>query len=155
MVEPTPEKKDDEPKEGSVSEYFRRYVLTRKGKSPEDKIQEACKEINYRNLIILIAVGDYIINQAKNIKEVAKKWGLSFSTAQRAMSRKREHSVGGRQYAKRKKAAEKQKGPAKKSKWIEEKGTTKPAEDRHPEPVEPSQDSSDNTELPDVPWVHT
>ena len=83
MVELTPEKKDDEPKEESVSEYFRRYVLTGKGKSPEDKIQEACKEINYRNLIILIAVRDYIINQAKNIKEVAKKWGLSFSAVQR------------------------------------------------------------------------
>ena len=88
MVELTPEKKDDEPKEESASEYFRRYVLTGKGKSPEDKIQEACKEINYQNLIVLIAVRDYIVNQAKNIKEVAKKWGLAFSTVQRAMSRK-------------------------------------------------------------------
>ena len=155
MVELTPEKKDDEPEEESVSEYFRRYVLTRKGKSPEDKIQEVCKEINYQNLIVLIAVRDYIVNQAKNIKEVAKKWGLSFSAVQRAMSRKQEHSVGGRQYAKRKKAAEKQEGPAKKSKWIEEKSMTKPAEDRSPQPVEPSQDSSDSTELSDVPWVHT
>ena len=42
------------------------------------------------------------MNQARNIKEVAKKWGLSFSTIQRVMSRKREHSVGGRQYAKKK-----------------------------------------------------
>ena len=155
MVEPTPGEKDDEPEEESISEYFRRYVLTGKGKSLEDKIQEACKEINYQNLIILIAVGDYIVNQAKNIKEVAKKWGLSFSTVQRAMSRKREHSVGGRQYTKRKKAAEKQEGPAKKSKQIKEKSTTKPAEDRSPQPAEPSQDSSDSTELPDVPWVHT
>ena len=120
MVEPTPGEKDDEPKEESVSEYFRRYVLTGKGKSPEDKIQEACKEINYQNLIVLIPVRDYIINQAKNIKEVAKKWGLSFSAVQRAMSRKQEHSVGGRQYAKRKKAAEKQEGPAKMSKWIKD-----------------------------------
>ena len=47
MVEPTPEKKDDEPEEESINEYFRKYILTRKGKSPEDKIQEACKEINY------------------------------------------------------------------------------------------------------------
>ena len=71
------------------------------------------------------------------------------------MSRKREHSVGGRQYAKRKKAVEKQEGPAKKSKWIKEKSMTKPAGDRSPQPAEPSQDSSDSTELPDVPWVHT
>ena len=78
-----------------------------------------------------------------------------FSAVQRVMSRKWEHSVGGRQYAKRKKAAEKQEGPAKKSKQIEEKRTTEPAEVRSPQPAEPSQDSSDSTELPDVPWVHT
>ena len=155
MVEPTPEKKDDEPEEESVNEYFRKYILTGKGKSPEDKIQEACKEINYQNLVMLIAVGDYVINQAKNIKEVAKKWGLSFSAVQRVMSRKQEHSVGGRQYAKRKKAAEKQEGPAKKSKQIEEKCTTEPAEVRSPQPAEPNQDSLDSTELPDVLWVHT
>ena len=47
MVEPTAEEKDDELKEESVNEYFRNYILTRKGKSPKDKIQEACKEINY------------------------------------------------------------------------------------------------------------
>ena len=47
MVEPTPGGKDVEPEEESVSEYFKRYVFTSKGKSPEDKIQEACKEINY------------------------------------------------------------------------------------------------------------
>ena len=155
MVEPTLEKKDDEPEEESVNEYFRKYILTGKGKSPEDKIQEACKEINYQNLVILIAVWDYVVNQAKNIKEVAKKWGLSFSAVQRVMSRKWEHSIGGRQYTKRKKAAEKQEGPAKKSKWIEEKRTTEPAGVRSPQPAEPSQDSSDSTELPNVPWVHT
>ena len=121
MVEPTPGEKDVEPEEESISEYFKRYVLTRKGKSPEDKIQEACKEINYQNLIVLIAVGDYIVNQAKNIKEVTKKWGLSFSAIQRAMSRKQEHSVRGRQYTKRKKAAEKQECPVKESKQIKEK----------------------------------
>ena len=155
MVEPTPEKKDDEPQEESVNEYFRKYILTGKGKSPEDKIQEACKEINYQNLVILIAVGDYVINQTRNIKEVAKKWGFSFSAVQQAMSRKWDHSVGGRQYTKRKRVAEKQEGPAKKSRWIEEKCTTEPAEVRSPQPAEPSQDSLDSTELPDVAWVHT
>ena len=56
-----------------------------------------------------------------NIKEVAKKWGLSFSAVQRAISRKGEHSIGGRQYTKRKKAVKKQEGPAKKSQQIKEK----------------------------------
>ena len=57
-------------------------MLTGKGKNPEEKIQEACKEINYRNLVVLIMVGDYVVNQAKNIKEVARKWGLLFSAVQ-------------------------------------------------------------------------
>ena len=55
-------------------------MLSGKGKNPKEKIQEACKEINYRNLVVLITVGDYVINQTRNIKEVTKKWGLSFST---------------------------------------------------------------------------
>ena len=107
IIEPTAQEKEDEPDEENINEYFKKFVLTGKGKGPEEKIQEACKEINYQNLVILIAV-DYVVNKAKNIKEVAKKWGLSFSAVQRAMSHKKEHSVGGRQYAKRKRVVEKQ-----------------------------------------------
>ena len=44
MVEPTVEEKDDEPKEENVNEYFRKYILTRKGKGPKEKLQQACKE---------------------------------------------------------------------------------------------------------------
>ena len=47
MIEPTAEEKDDEPEEENVNEYFRKYILTGKGKGPKEKIQEACKEINY------------------------------------------------------------------------------------------------------------
>ena len=96
MVGLTVEEKDDESEEENVNEYLRKYILTGKGKGPKEKIQEACKEINYRNLVVLIAVGDYVVNQAKNIKEIAREWGLSFSAVQWAMSRKWEHSVGGR-----------------------------------------------------------
>ena len=73
IAEPTAEEREDEPKEENVNEYFKKYILSGKGKGPEEKIQEACKEINYRNLVVLITVGDYIVNKAKNIKEVAKK----------------------------------------------------------------------------------
>ena len=72
-VERTTEEGDDEPNKGTVDEYFQKYMLSGRGKNPEEKIQEACKEINYRNLVVLIAVSDYVVNQAKNIKEVAKK----------------------------------------------------------------------------------
>ena len=87
IVEWTTEEGDDEPNKSTVDEYFQKYMLSGKGKNPKEK-NEACKEINYRNLVVLIAVCDYVVNQAKNIKEVAKKWGLSFSAIQRAMSRK-------------------------------------------------------------------
>ena len=66
------EREDDELSEGSKDKYFQRYVLMGKGKNPEEKVQQACKEINFWNLIVLIAVGDYIVNQARNIKEAAK-----------------------------------------------------------------------------------
>ena len=88
IVEQTTEEGDDEPNKRTVDEYFQKYMLSGKGKNPKEKIQEACKEINYRNLVVLITVGDHVMNQARNIKEVAKKWGLLFSTIQRAMSRK-------------------------------------------------------------------
>ena len=143
------EREDDEPSEGSKDKYFQRYMLTGKGKNPEEKVQQACKEINFWNLIVLIVVGDYIVNQARNIKEAAKKWGLSFSSIQRAMSQKREHSIGRRQYAKRKRDEEKQEGPVKKSKQMEAKRASEMVE------AENSQDSLDGTELPDVPWTHT
>ena len=71
------------------------------------------------------------------------------------MSHKREHSVGGRQYAKRKRMAEKQEGPTKKSQCSKEKQTTEPARTESPQPTEQSQDSSDSRELPDVPWTQT
>ena len=70
IVELTAEEKEDEPDEENVNKYFKKYMLTGKGKDLEEKIQEACKEINYQNLVILIAVGDYVVNKAKNIKEV-------------------------------------------------------------------------------------
>ena len=88
IVEQTTEEGNDEPNESDVDEYFQKHMLSGKGKNPKEKIQEACKEINYRNLVVLIAVSNYVVNQARNIKEVAKKWGLSFSAIQRAMSRK-------------------------------------------------------------------
>ena len=141
-VEQTTKEGHDEPNEGTVDEYFQKYMLSGRGKNTEEKIQEACKEISYRNLVILIAVGDYVVNQAKNIKEVAKKWGLSFSAIQRAMSRKREHSVAGRQYAKKKKVKEKQGDFVKRSKWTGKKSTTEMPEARSMSPVEPNQDSS-------------
>ena len=103
IVEQTMEEGDDEPNESNVDEYFQKYMLSGKGKNSEEKIHEACKEINYRNLVVLIAVGNYVVNQARNIKEAAKKWGLSFSAIQRAMSRSENTALVGGNTPKRRK----------------------------------------------------
>ena len=32
-----------------MDEYFKKYVLSGKGRDPEEMINEACKEVNYQN----------------------------------------------------------------------------------------------------------
>ena len=63
LEEEGPEKEEEEPEAEITNEYFRKYILTGKGKGPKEKINEACKEINYKNLLVLVAMGDYIINK--------------------------------------------------------------------------------------------
>ena len=123
IEEEAAEKEDDELEAKVTNEYFKKYILLGKGRDPEEKISEACKEIKYCNLLVFIAVGDYTVNKARNIQMVAKKWGLSFSAIQQAMSQKKEHSVGGRQYRKRKRSAtsEEMEEPIRKSKCLKEK----------------------------------
>ena len=44
-VPPEEEEKEDEPDEENINKYFKKYMVTGKGKGPEEKIQESCKEI--------------------------------------------------------------------------------------------------------------
>ena len=74
--------------------------MTGKGDTPEQKMNEAVKELNYHNILVVIAVGDKTINNIGSIHTVAEKWGLSYSIVQRAISGIKEHHQGGRQYYK-------------------------------------------------------
>ena len=160
--EEVPEKEEEHEAE-ITDKYFQKYMLTGKGKGPEEKINEACKEINYKNLLVLVAMGDYVINKPQNIKEVAKKWGLSFSSIQWAMSGENKHSVGGRQYTKRKGSDEQKEGTPRKSKHL--KGKVPPTTEMAPEdkrksvpevnPDEEPMEMISGKELPDVPWTKT
>ena len=105
---------------------------------------------------MLLAVGDYIVNQVKSIKEVAKKWGLSFSAVQQAMSGKCEHSMAGRQYAQKRKSMEQPEESAKRSKRLQEKPSPQSREEKAPTPNPAEVDggmTDDSQELPDVPWA--
>ena len=74
--------------------------MSGKGDTPEQKVNEAVKELNYHDMLVVIAVGDKTINNIGSIRMVAEKWGLSYSIIQRAISGIKEHRQGGRQYNK-------------------------------------------------------
>ena len=76
------------------------YVLSGKGDTPEQKVNEAVKDLNYHNMVVVIAVRDKMINNVGSIHAVAEKWGLSFSVVQHALSGIKEHRQGGQQYDK-------------------------------------------------------
>ena len=56
-----------------------------KGDTPEQKVNEMVKELNYHNMLVVIAVEDKTINNIGSICTVAEKRGLSYSIIQRAI----------------------------------------------------------------------
>ena len=82
------------------TDSYQHYVMSGKGDTPEQKVNKAVKELNYHNMLVVIAVGDKTINNIGSIRTVAEKWELSYSIIQRAISGVKEHCQGGRQYNK-------------------------------------------------------
>ena len=79
---------------------YQHYVMPGKGDTPEQKVNEKVKELNYHNMLVVIVAGDKTINNIGSIRTVAEKWGLSYSIIQRAISGIKKHHQGGRQYDK-------------------------------------------------------
>ena len=74
---------------------YNRYVISGKEETPKQKVNEAVKDINYHNMVVVIVVGERTINNVGSICTVAEKWGLSFSVVQWALSGIKEHRQGG------------------------------------------------------------
>ena len=81
----TPEPVEEPSPETEKTNSYQHYIMTGKGDTPEQKVNEAVKDLNYHNMVIVIAVGDKMINHVGSIRTVAKKWGLSYSVIQWAM----------------------------------------------------------------------
>ena len=58
------------------------YILSGIGDMPEQKVNEAVKDFNYHNMLVMIVVRDKTINNMGSIHTVAEKWGLSYSIVQ-------------------------------------------------------------------------
>ena len=67
------------------------------GEDVEKKLQSIVNSIGEQSTLFLMAVGDCIVNK-KSQAEIATKYNISRSKIQRAMSGKKEHRKGGKQY---------------------------------------------------------
>ena len=72
------------------------------GENVEKKLQSIINSIGDQSALFLMAVGDCIVNK-KSQAEVAMKYNIPRSRIQRAMSGKKEHRKGGKQYQQEKK----------------------------------------------------
>ena len=72
------------------------------GENAEKKLQSIINSIGDKSALFLIAVRDCIVNK-KSQAEVATKYNIPRSRIQRAMSGKKEHRKGGKQYQQEKK----------------------------------------------------
>ena len=162
----------DEPEKEPSSEAertdsYQHYVMSGKGDTPEQKVNEAVKELNYHNMLVVIAVGDKTINNIGSISMVAEKWGLSYSIIQRAISGIKEHHQGGRQYDKitgclqrrsrckpdesqAQDKSDREAPPIKKSKTGKEKSSRK-ASGKKVQEKKTERESSSSDELPNIP----
>ena len=125
-------------------------------------MNEAVKDLNYHNILVVIAVRDKTINNIGSIHTVAKKWGLSYSIVQRAISGVKEHRQGGQQYDKmagqpqrrsrpREDESDQEVLPLIKCKTGKGKSSRKMSEKKIQE-KKCKKDSSSSDELPDVPF---
>ena len=124
------------------------------GESMEKKLQSIINSIGEQSALLLMAVGDCIVNK-KSQAEIARKYDVPRSRVQWAMSGKKEHKKGGKQYwqERKRKMSEEDSTRIQKLRKSEKEQEEKELEriDDRPTPVTESHDSEDDSdELPDV-----
>ena len=166
MTRKTSEPTEEQGPEAEKTDPYNRYVLSGKGDMPEQKVNEAVKDLNYHNILVMIVVRDKTINNVGSIHTVAEKWGLSYSIVQQAISGVKEHQQEGRQYNKitglpqrrsrhredesqPEDKSDQEAPPPKKSKTGRGKSSKKVAK-KKTQAKRPEEGDSDNEELPDV-----
>ena len=119
------------------------------GKSMEKKLQSIVNSIGEQSTLLLMAVGDCIVNK-KSQGEIARKYDIPRSRVQWAMSGKKEHKKGGKQYQQERKRKTSEEDSIKSQKLRRSEKELKRVEDK-PTPVAESHNSEDNSdELPGI-----
>ena len=119
------------------------------GENAEKKLQSIINSIGEQSALLLMAVGDCIVNK-KSQTEIATKYNIPRSRIQWAMSGKKGHKKGGKQYQqeRKRKTLEEDSTKSLKSRRSEkelERINDKPAPD-----IEGQNSKDDSDELPDV-----
>ena len=76
---------------------YRKNVIQKYTESVEKKLQSIINSIEDQSTLLLMAVRDCIVNK-KSQAEIATKYNIPRSRIQWAMSGKKEHKKGGKQY---------------------------------------------------------
>ena len=119
------------------------------GESMEKKLQSVINSIGEQSALLLMAVGDCIVNK-KSQAEIATKYNIPRSRIQWAMSWMKEHKKGGKQYRQERKRKTSEEDPTRSLKSRRNEKELERIDDK-PTPVIEGHNSEDNSdELPDV-----
>ena len=124
------------------------------GESAEKKLQSAINSVGEQSALLLMAVRDCVINK-KSQAEIAKMYGIPRSRVQWAMSGRKEHKKGGKQYQQERKRKASEEGSVgsqklRRSEGEKEEKELKKADTRSAPVTESNNDETDSDELPDI-----
>ena len=119
------------------------------GENAEKKLQSIINSIGDQSTLFLMAVGDCIVNK-KSQAEVAAKYNIPRSRIQRAMSGKKEHRKGGKQYRQEKKRKLSEEDSTRSLKIRRDGRELERIDDRSTLDIEGQNSKEDRSEQPDV-----
>ena len=133
----------------NLVKYRKKYDPKVYGESMEKKLQSVINSIGDQSALLFMAVGDCIVNK-KSQAEIAKKYNIPRSRVQWAMSGKKEHKKGGKQYQQERKRKTSEEDSIRSLKLRRNEKELERVEDKPTPDMEGhnSEDASD--ELPDV-----
>ena len=119
----------------------------------EKKLQSTIYSVGEQSALLLMAVRDCVVNK-KSQAEIARKYGIPRSRVQQAMSGKKEHKKGGKQYRQERKRemSEDSIGSQKlrRNEGEKEGKDLEKVDDRPAQVVEGNNSEDDSDALPDI-----
>ena len=117
--------------------------------SMEKKLQSIINSIGEQSALLLMAVRDCIVNK-KSQAEIAKKYNIPRSRVQWAMSRKKEHKKGGKQYQQEREGKTSEEDSTRSLKLRRNEKELERIDDKPTSVIEGHNSEDDSDELPDV-----